>query len=129
MNQLFFNILSNALKFTAPGKICEIEVSCRPLPEDEKIFHDRLDKSLEYVEIVFRDNGIGFDPEFAEQIFTIFQRLNDNESYSGTGIGLALCRKIVRNHGGEIFAKSKVGEGSAFYVILPAHKPTEVNAE
>ncbi|MEO6037472.1 MAG: ATP-binding protein, partial [Saprospiraceae bacterium] len=73
----------------------------------------------EYCELVFRDNGIGFDAEYAEQIFTIFKRLHDKQSYTGTGIGLALCRRIAVNHGGEIFAESVENEGAAFHVILP----------
>ena len=78
-----------------------------------------LEKSDEYIEITFSDNGIGFNGEFADQIFVIFQRLNDQKVFPGTGIGLALCRKIVNNHGGEIYAESKPNEGATFHIIVP----------
>ena len=69
--------------------------------------------------IQFSDNGIGFDPQYSERIFAIFQRLHSKQTYSGTGIGLALCRKIVENHGGIIFAKGDPGKGAIFTIILP----------
>jgi light-regulated signal transduction histidine kinase (bacteriophytochrome) len=74
------------------------------------------------VEITFQDNGIGFEQKYAEQIFTIFQRLHNRENYSGTGIGLALCKKIIGNHQGEIFANSKEDQGAIFHIILPLKK-------
>ncbi|HSU49073.1 MAG TPA: ATP-binding protein, partial [Segetibacter sp.] len=94
--------------------------------------YKQLEKGTEYYEICVVDNGIGFQQEFADQIFIIFQRLNDKEDYPGTGIGLALCRKIVRNHGGEIVAKSEEGKGTTFYIILPVNqlaKPESRNAD
>ena len=72
-----------------------------------------------YVEIKFTDNGIGFESKYSEQIFTIFQRLHGKQSYSGTGIGLALCRKIVENHHGLITAEAELGVGATFTIILP----------
>jgi light-regulated signal transduction histidine kinase (bacteriophytochrome) len=71
------------------------------------------------VEITFEDNGIGFDQQFSQQIFQIFQRLHRNEQFEGTGIGLALCKKIVSNHHGDISAESKEGKGAGFRVVLP----------
>ena len=71
------------------------------------------------MEILVKDNGIGFPPEFADQFFIIFQRLNDKKLFPGTGIGLALCSKIVANHGGEIYATAKKNEGAEFHVIVP----------
>jgi light-regulated signal transduction histidine kinase (bacteriophytochrome) len=69
-----------------------------------------------------QDNGIGFDQQFEEQIFLIFQRLHNHTEYSGTGIGPALCRKVVANYYGAIYAESKRGEGSVFHILLPAEQ-------
>ncbi|HEU4632795.1 MAG TPA: ATP-binding protein [Flavisolibacter sp.] len=74
---------------------------------------------MTYFKIAFKDNGIGFDQNYAEQIFTIFQRLNNRFDYSGSGIGLSICRKIVNHHQGKIFAESEEGKGATFYVLLP----------
>ena len=65
------------------------------------------------------DNGIGFDEQYADRIFELFQRLEAKSQYPGTGIGLSICRKIVANHQGQIFAESKLGEGTSFSIILP----------
>lgn len=70
-------------------------------------------------EIMVTDNGIGFDEKYLDRIFTIFQRLHGRHQYEGTGIGLALCRKIVDRHGGQITARAKLGEGASFIVTLP----------
>ena len=66
-----------------------------------------------------KDNGIGFDPQYKDQIFVIFKRLHGRTEYTGTGIGLAICEKVVTNHGGILYADSKLGEGSTFTIILP----------
>ncbi len=83
-------------------------------------------EKLSYYEIIFQDNGIGFAPRYHQQIFTIFQRLNPSSQYLGTGIGLALCKRIVEYHQGEIFALSEKGHGSAFHVILPTKREVSV---
>ena len=80
-----------------------------------------LTKKLPYIHIIFSDNGIGFEQEFSEKIFAIFQRLN-NRQYNGTGIGLALCKKIVENHHGLITANSEPGQGATFHIYLPSPK-------
>lgn len=78
-----------------------------------------LNAQLEYYEIVFKDIGIGFDPKYKEQIFILFQRLHRTSEYNGTGIGLALRKKIVESHYGEIFVEAAENEGAAFHIILP----------
>ncbi|RFS15002.1 ATP-binding protein [Emticicia sp. C21] len=118
LTQLLFNLLSNALKFTKEQPV--ITITCRRLSFDEVNSVIELDANRIYYLIEFKDNGIGFEQQFARQIFTIFQRLNDKHSYAGTGIGLALCKKIVENHYGHITATSNLGEGATFHVYLPA---------
>lgn len=105
MNQLFGNLLSNALKFTRPDVPALISI------------HGKREDNDYHIEI--RDNGIGFDQQNAEQIFHIFQRLHRKTEYSGTGIGLSICKKIVENHGGNIRADSRAGEGTTFHIYLP----------
>lgn len=117
--QLFYNIINNSLKFSNPHTPPHISISARDLPPEEVSLHTSLDPSLEYVEVLLKDNGIGFAQQYAEQIFTIFHRLNDRQAYTGTGIGLALCKKIVANHHGHIYAVSEEAAGAAFYVVLP----------
>ncbi len=123
MNQLLYNLLGNALKFSKPGERPEIEVTSRILPADEVAEFDALNKKWSYRELIVTDRGIGFDQQFAKQVFVIFQRLNSNGKFEGTGIGLALCKKIVDHHHGEIFAMSREGEGSSFHIILPESRP------
>ena len=75
------------------------------------------------------DNGIGFDPQYGERIFGIFQRLHTRDQYSGAGVGLAICRKICRRHGGDITATSNAGQGASFLITLPrAHAPQGAGA-
>lgn len=103
--QLFQNLIANAIKF------------CSALSPQILISAEKQDP---YWIFSVRDNGIGLDPEFADRIFTIFQRLHSRQDYPGTGIGLAICKRIVERHGGSIWVKSAPGEGSTFYFTLPA---------
>jgi signal transduction histidine kinase len=119
MGQLFHNLFSNALKFMPPERQPVITIHSSLMSDAEKKKFDSLNQQLNYHRIIFKDNGIGFNPEFAEKIFVIFQRLNGRSEYEGTGIGLAICRKIVLNHHGIIFANSREDEGSEFNIILP----------
>ncbi len=120
MNQLFFNLISNSLKFVQAGQQPVIAITSRILEEREiALLYPSLDSQHKYCVIQFKDNGIGFNEKYAEQIFTIFQRLNTRQQYAGTGIGLALCKKIVSNHQGAIRASSREGSGATFEVVLP----------
>ncbi len=106
MRQLFQNLISNALKYTRPEIQPEISISSLQLGNGQ-------------VKITFHDNGIGFDNMYAEKIFQVFQRLETQDKYEGTGIGLAVCKKIVETHRGTINAESEEGQGSKFILILP----------
>ena len=120
MNQLFYNLLNNALKFSRQDVTPVIHISSRTLPANEVNMHPSLNSTSSYCEIIFSDNGIGIHKAFNEQVFQIFQRLNARDHFEGTGIGLALCKKIVLNHKGEIYVRSKDGVGTEFHVLLPA---------
>lgn len=122
MNQLFYNLISNSLKFGKKGQKLELSITSEPLSQDELKLYPSLRSTNHYVRLVFADNGIGFSQQYAEQIFTVFQRLNDKSLYGGYGIGLALCRKVVENHGGIIHASGIENLGATFYVILPLNR-------
>ena len=118
MRQLFQNLIVNALKFQKPGESPVVTISC----EMETATDSQLagaPRGSELCRISVRDNGIGFEQKFADQIFVVFQRLHTRQEYEGTGIGLAVCRKITDRHGGSIVAKSADGEGATFIVTLP----------
>jgi signal transduction histidine kinase len=121
MSQLFYNLINNSLKFLKEHGEPLIRITCRRLPESE--YPAGLTKGLSYYEMIFTDNGIGFSPEYAEQIFGLFKRLNDKQFYPGSGIGLALCKKVVDNHHGLIIARSQEQQGASFYVYLPEKQP------
>lgn len=126
MNQLFFNLVSNSLKFAKENTPPEISIKVNAVPRSRNEDYKNLNKTLRYIEIIFADNGIGFDQQFGEKIFNIFQRLN-NRTYAGSGIGLALCRRIVHTHHGEIFAESSENEGAAFHIFLPLTRTEDQN--
>ncbi len=117
INQLFYNLLSNSLKFSDIEPV--IRISSRLLPPNEQAAIPALVPEMKYLHMVFEDNGIGFSQAHADQIFVIFQRLNDKQKYSGTGIGLAMCKKIVENHHGYISARGEQGKGAVFNLYLP----------
>ncbi len=119
MNQLFYNLIGNALKFSKKDVIPSISITSRILSQKQIKKYPALNPSMTYYEIIVKDNGIGFEQKYAKQIFTIFQRLQEKEMYIGTGIGLALCQKIIQNHKGEIFAIAEENEGAFFHIILP----------
>jgi len=119
MNQLFYNLLGNALKFSPADRPPVIDISSRTLAASELTEHPQLDSQLSYCEIVIADQGIGIDPQFAERVFQVFQRLNTRQHFEGTGIGLALCKRIVSNHRGEIYVHPNAAGGSRFHILLP----------
>lgn len=116
--QLFTNLLANALKFTRPGIDPVIEITSGRI-SGNSLDVSEDDKKNDYHFISFKDNGIGFDQQFKERIFQVFQRLHSRNAYDGTGIGLAICKKIVENHHGIIDAIGQPGVGSNFIVYLP----------
>ncbi len=118
MRQLFQNLIGNGLKFHKPGVPPAIRVSARTLESAE-----RPDPDVPAVEIGFEDNGIGFDPKYLDRIFNVFQRLHGRNEYEGTGMGLAIVRKIVERHGGSITARAEPGRGATFVVVLPVAQP------
>ncbi len=117
--QLFQNLLSNSLKFVKPDVQPQITIKHTFLqPEETESL--QLKKAGSYLRLQFTDNGIGFDEEYAGKIFAIFQRLHGRSEYEGTGIGLAICKKIVEHHGGIIYASAQEQQGATFTIILPA---------
>lgn len=117
--QLFQNLLSNSLKFVKPGVSPLIKITHSLLPAKD-VIHYQLADADHYHKLQFADNGIGFENEFAGKIFAIFQRLHGRSEYEGSGIGLAICKKIVEHHGGIIYANGIPDEGATFTIILPA---------
>jgi light-regulated signal transduction histidine kinase (bacteriophytochrome) len=119
IKQLFLNLLSNAIKFRKAHTVPQIRILCAKV--SDPLLPDQTVLAGAFLELKIMDNGIGFDQLFAEKIFTIFQRLNGKTEYTGSGIGLAICRKIVENHGGKIYANSEIGQGASFTILLPAN--------
>ncbi|MEP6645541.1 MAG: ATP-binding protein [Saprospiraceae bacterium] len=117
LSQLFANIINNSLKYSDKQPVIDIASVMMSTSELEKF--PKLNKENKYCMLQFRDNGIGFEPQYSEQIFAIFQRLHGKQTYSGTGIGLALCKKIAENHHGIIYAEGDPGVGATFTIILP----------
>jgi PAS domain S-box-containing protein len=124
LNQLFSNLISNSIKFSEKTPV--IKIRSRKLLQHEVSSLSLLDAALSYCEIAFIDNGIGFEQQYADQIFAIFQRLNGQSAYGGTGIGLAICKKIAENHQGLIAAEAVPDEGATFKVYLPLKTPVAV---
>lgn len=119
IRQLFQNLINNSLKFCRQDVKPHITIShCFKNPKE--IDADGLAKAKKYLEIKISDNGIGFENKYANKIFAIFQRLHGKTEYEGTGIGLAICKKVVENHGGAICAAAIKNEGATFTIILPA---------
>ena len=121
MRQLFQNLIGNALKFHRPGAAQVVSVQAHPVPSQDQGQNSPPAAGARY-QITITDNGIGFDEKYLDRIFNVFQRLHNRSHYEGTGIGLAICRKIVERHGGSITATSTPGQGATFIVTLPGNQ-------
>jgi signal transduction histidine kinase len=117
MGPLFSNLINNSLKYSKKKELPQIRIRYEEGPT--VVAGNGKDQEIRYGRIFVEDNGIGFDQKYAEQIFDMFRRLHSNAEYEGTGIGLALCKKIVEMHRGYISALGKPGEGATFIVSLP----------
>lgn len=117
-HQLFSNLLSNSIKFAKIEP--EIKISARTVLPEEIVNQPMLDPKQQYFELQFIDNGIGFEQQYSEQIFQLFQRLHGKDEYSGTGIGLSIVKKIVQLHGGSVTADSVPGKGARFTIWFPS---------
>ncbi|MBD2043811.1 hypothetical protein H6F56_24510 [Microcoleus sp. FACHB-672] len=118
MRQLLQNLIDNALKFSRPEESAAVKICSQLLNEVEENSTGNI-SYRQFYQITVKDNGIGFEQKYLDKIFVPFQRLHSRSEYEGTGIGLAICRKIVDRHGGSITAKSSLGEGATFTVMLP----------
>jgi signal transduction histidine kinase/GAF domain-containing protein len=122
LSQLLQNLLSNALKFTAIGQRPVISVQVRYCKRTELPPHMRpTSTATQFCQLMVTDQGIGFDEKYTDRIFQVFQRLHGKQKYVGTGVGLAICQRVVDNHGGCITAQSKPDQGATFSVYLPMH--------
>ncbi|MFN2374390.1 MAG: CheR family methyltransferase [Cyclonatronaceae bacterium] len=124
--QLMYNLVSNALKFSKPGKKPHIKIKSRIVNGSELKVKD-LSPNQMYCHISVSDNGIGFDAKYNEKIFEVFQKLHSKDEYPGTGIGLATVKKIVTHHNGEIFVASTPNKGTTFDIYMPAEAQTPVD--
>ena len=133
MRQLLLNVIGNSLKFQPPGAVPVVKIGARILDRDSAIdpaFVKRLAANGEQAvpagqvcEISIQDNGIGFEEKYSDKIFAVFQRLHGRAEYEGSGVGLAVCRRITDRHHGTIIGKSKLGEGATFIITLPVSQP------
>jgi light-regulated signal transduction histidine kinase (bacteriophytochrome) len=123
--QVLHNLISNSLKFSTDQSALRIIITSRTLQgrklynENPSLPADRLFPKIDYCHLTYTDIGIGFEPEYNERIFEMFQRLHSQEEYKGTGIGLAICKRIVENHHGIITASGTLNEGARFDVYIP----------
>lgn len=118
LRQLFTNLIQNSIKFRKMNENSVIRISAFPANKEE-IKKYKLKFGKTFLKIEFEDNGIGFEKEYSEKIFNVFQRLNAKTEYKGSGIGLSICRKIVENHQGHIVAEGQLNQGAKFTIFLP----------
>jgi signal transduction histidine kinase len=127
MRQLVQNLVSNALKFQPPDATPEVRISARIFEQPDAVpsaegINGAHAAERQVCELTFQDNGIGFDEKYVDRIFAVFQRLHGRSEYEGTGVGLAVCRRIADRHNGAIVAKSEPGQGATFIVTLPVRQ-------
>jgi signal transduction histidine kinase len=127
MQQLLQNLLSNGLKFHKHDAFPVVKLSSQLFDAQQQPTTDAAIATS--CQIVVEDNGIGFEEKYVDRIFNVFQRLHSRSQYEGTGIGLAICRKIVERHRGSITARSTPGQGATFTVTLPIAQPKGDNSE
>lgn len=120
MRQLLQNLISNALKFHKHGESPQVKLYSQLLDSEQQLVENSAIAS--FCQIIVQDNGIGFDEKYLDRIFNVFQRLHSRSEYEGTGMGLAIVRKIAERHGGNITAKSTLGQGSTFIITLPLNQ-------
>lgn len=120
LRQVFQNLIGNALKFSKTDELPVIEITSEII--ETKDFESKANSNGNFCRIEVKDNGIGFDEKYLDKIFVIFQSLNDRAAYEGTGIGLAIAKKIIEKHNGLITAESQIGIGSSFIIVLPIKK-------
>lgn len=120
INQLFTNLIINSIKYKKPGVTPLIQISVQLMQPGKLEASDILPNETAYWKITFSDNGIGFEQQYADKIFELFQRLHSRAEYEGTGIGLAICKKVVQNHKGFIRAEGRPGLGASFDIYLPS---------
>ena len=109
--QVWMNLIDNALKFSGKKENPSVEIKAEPLPDG--------------VRYTVQDNGAGFDPAYKEKLFNVFERLHHKKDFDGTGVGLAIVKRIIERHGGHVFADSKPGEGACFGFYLPTQAPSD----
>jgi signal transduction histidine kinase len=115
------NLIGNSIKYRHPSREAFIDISCEKIKGSE-ISEKEAEQGENYYHITVADNGVGFEPAFSEKIFEIFQRLNNQPGSKGSGIGLAICKKIVQNHKGFIRATGEVNVGARIDIYFPAQK-------
>jgi PAS domain S-box-containing protein len=133
MRQLLLNLIGNSLKFQPPGATPVVKIQARIIGRESatdttfikqiSAGGERASAPDQFCEISVQDNGIGFDEKYMDKVFAVFQRLHGRNEYEGTGVGLAVCRRIADRHHGTIIAKSKLGQGATFIVTLPVSQP------
>jgi light-regulated signal transduction histidine kinase (bacteriophytochrome) len=123
IRQLFQNLISNSIKFTREGTVPEVMITSEKIQGAAIEGVNRQLANQTFYKICIKDNGIGFDPKYAEDIFVVFKRLHSYHEFEGTGIGLSICKKIVDKHNGYITAESTPDKGSTFVITLPEKSP------